>query len=327
MANVCIRHIETSSYSNLFNLDIENYCSKGLFSLSNGTSVDVGIAEQCNYWLKCGLTWYYAFNHEEAIECFKRVISLSGDTCAMAHWGISICNGSILWTMNYRIISISIIGHNYNTIGMSRETFPSAYHAHYHAQRAFELSKVIPIRQTLSSIEIALIDALQVRFNPLPEDESIVPIYENTEAYVHALEIVFAQFPDIPCIGCLYVESLLNYSPWKLWDLNTGIPKSYTITAKEILEKSLLLAPNHIGLLHLYIHLMEMSPYPELALPHCAILQHSIPDTGHLIHMPSHIHVLCGMYWLFIVSILFYNCYFNRFLGGSCGGKYSSSNS
>ena len=210
---------------------------------------------------------------------------------------------------------------------MSRVTFPSAYHAHYHAQKAYELIQQNSIRNSLSDIEIALIYALQVRFNPLPQDESIVPIYENTDAYVIALEKVYTQYNNIPCVASLYAESLLNYSPWKLWDLDTGVPKSYTVTAKDILEKTLLIAPNHIGLLHLFIHLMEMSPYPELALPHCAILQHSIPDTGHLIHMPSHIHVLCGMYWLFIVSILFYNCYFNRFLGGSCGGKYSSSNS
>lgn len=52
----------------------------------------------------------------------------------------------------------------------------------------------------------------------------------------------------------------------------------------------------HPGLLHLYVHLMEMSPTPEKALKAGDALRELVPDAGHLIHMPTHIDVQCGYY-------------------------------
>ena len=46
----------------------------------------------------------------------------------------------------------------------------------------------------------------------------------------------------------------------------------------------------------MYIHLMEMSPTPEKALPHGDRLVDLVPDSGHLVHMATHIDVLCGDY-------------------------------
>ncbi len=55
-------------------------------------------------------------------------------------------------------------------------------------------------------------------------------------------------------------------------------------------------AMDHPGILHLYVHLMEMSPFPELALTAGDRLRDIVPDSGHLIHMPTHIDILCGYY-------------------------------
>jgi tetratricopeptide (TPR) repeat protein len=41
---------------------------------------------------------------------------------------------------------------------------------------------------------------------------------------------------------------------------------------------------------------MEMSPFPEKALRAGDALRTLVPDAGHLIHMPTHIDVLCGHY-------------------------------
>ena len=46
----------------------------------------------------------------------------------------------------------------------------------------------------------------------------------------------------------------------------------------------------------MYIHLMEMSPSPESALPIADHLRGLVPDGGHLHHMPTHLDVLCGRY-------------------------------
>jgi tetratricopeptide (TPR) repeat protein len=58
----------------------------------------------------------------------------------------------------------------------------------------------------------------------------------------------------------------------------------------------------HPGLLHMYIHVMEMSPFPEKALRACDQLRTLMPGSGHLCHMPSHIDVRCGHYYQAIVA-------------------------
>lgn len=93
----------------------------------------------------------------------------------------------------------------------------------------------------------------------------------------------------------------MNRTPWQLWDLPTGKPSegANTLEALEVLEKAFEALPGaweHAGLLHMYIHLMEMSPHPERALRHGDVLSTLVPDAGHLLHMPTHIDVLCGDY-------------------------------
>ncbi|MCR9127287.1 MAG: hypothetical protein NXH82_14325, partial [Rhodobacteraceae bacterium] len=90
-------------------------------------------------------------------------------------------------------------------------------------------------------------------------------------------------------------------TPWKMWDLPSGQPAAgaRTVEAQTVLEEALEGDPSamhHPGLLHLYVHLMEMSPFPEKALKAGDALRRLVPDAGHLIHMPTHIDVLCGHY-------------------------------
>ena len=47
---------------------------------------------------------------------------------------------------------------------------------------------------------------------------------------------------------------------------------------------------------------MEMSPQPEDALPAGDRLRDLVPDAGHLLHMPTHLDVLCGDYRQVVVS-------------------------
>lgn len=53
---------------------------------------------------------------------------------------------------------------------------------------------------------------------------------------------------------------------------------------------------DQIGLLHLYIHTMEMSPIPSLAVDASNNLLSLVRDLPHLIHMPSHIYIQNGDY-------------------------------
>ena len=120
---------------------------------------------------------------------------------------------------------------------------------------------------------------------------------------------VYAAFPDDLDVSALFAEAMINRTPWQLWDLKSGEPAqgADTLEAVAVLEQALRLidergeAP-HPGVLHMYIHTMEMSPHPERALRACDALRDLVPDAGHLLHMPSHIDVLCGHYYAGMVA-------------------------
>ena len=111
---------------------------------------------------------------------------------------------------------------------------------------------------------------------------------------------VYAAHPDDLDIATIYVEAILNQTPWKMWDIKQGVPAAGagTAEAQAVLERFTETPEGraHPGLLHLYVHLMEMSPTPEKALRAGDCLRTLVPDAGHLIHMPTHIDVQCGEY-------------------------------
>src|SRR3954454_9697342 len=92
----------------------------------------------------------------------------------------------------------------------------------------------------------------------------------------------------------------MNLKPWLLWDIRTGVPAAgaRTAEAKAVLDRAVASAAgaSHPGVLHMYVHLMEMSPTPEVALTAADRLRGLVPDAGHLQHMPTHLDVLCGDY-------------------------------
>ncbi|MEY8842148.1 hypothetical protein AB9K41_24215, partial [Cribrihabitans sp. XS_ASV171] len=52
----------------------------------------------------------------------------------------------------------------------------------------------------------------------------------------------------------------------------------------------------HPGVLHMYLHALEMSQFPERALQAADMMQELARDEGHFHHMPAHIYVQCGDY-------------------------------
>jgi hypothetical protein len=68
-------------------------------------------------------------------------------------------------------------------------------------------------------------------------------------------------------IRSVFVEAIMNRTPWQMWDLRTGAPAdgAGTLEAQEVLDTAFRTIPGalrHPGLLHLHIHLMEMSQHP-----------------------------------------------------------------
>jgi tetratricopeptide (TPR) repeat protein len=151
---------------------------------------------------------------------------------------------------------------------------------------------------TMTGPEAALIEALEFRY---PQREPIEDQMPWNNAFTNAMREAYQRFPDDLDITACFVDAILNETPWRMWDLKTGAiaDGAGTVEAQDVLERAFSTIPaswDHPGLLHLYVHLMEMSPTPEVALRAGDRLRDLVPDAGHLIHMPTHIDVLCGNY-------------------------------
>lgn len=249
-----------------------DYYDLGSFSRSITTN-----SEGAQTWFDRGLNWVYAYNHGEAVACFNKAIE-ADPSCAMAHWGVGYATGP-----NY-----NLPWHLYDPAGRAK-----ALAAAYDATQA-ALSHL----DGISDVERALIEALRTRY---PQREPIDDLMPWNKDFTNAMRAVSARYPDDLEVQSVFVEAIMNETPWQMWDLKTGgvADGAGTLEARETLERAFRDIPaswDHPGLLHLYVHLMEMSPFPELALRAGDRLRDLMPDGGHLIHMPTHIDVLCGNY-------------------------------
>ncbi|MDU9006393.1 tetratricopeptide repeat protein [Sedimentitalea todarodis] len=228
-------------------------------------------------WFDRGLIWTYGYNHEEAVVCFQRAVTFDPD-CAMAHWGIAYAGGP-----------------NYN---MPWELFDDAGRAKALALAYDATQSALALADRTTPAEQALIRALPARY---PQRDPIEDMHSWNHDFADAMRAAFTAVPDHLDLLTIYVEALMNLTPWQMWDLAKAQPAdgAATLEAQRALEDAMAHAPGamcHPGLLHLYVHLMEMSPFPEKALKAGDVLRTLVPDAGHLIHMPTHIDVLCGHY-------------------------------
>jgi tetratricopeptide (TPR) repeat protein len=232
---------------------------------------------EAQVWFDRGLNWVFGFNHAEAIKCFGKALE-HDPGCAMAQWGIAYAAGP-----NY-----NLPWHLYDPAGKAQ-----ALAAAYHAMQA-----ALTLAEGATPVEQALIRALPARY---PQREPIEDQSEWDKAFTKAMREVFAKFRGDLDVACVFAEAIMNETPWKMWDLSTGgiAEGARTKEAVGLLEGLFAQVPaswDHPGLLHLYVHLMEMSPFPQRALRGGDRLRELVPDAGHLIHMPTHIDVLCGNY-------------------------------
>jgi hypothetical protein len=218
------------------------------------------------------------YNHEEAIGCFTEALAADAD-CAMAHWGIA-----------YGVSS------NYN--------WPPGLGSGHDA-----IQLAVGLKDKVSDLEKDLIDALAARHSAEARDAadptklSMGNDPKLNAAFAEKMAEVYAKYPEDLDVAAIYAEGLMNLKPWALWDKNvkTGeitAADANTDRAVEVLEKGFELegGKTHPALCHLYCHALELSPFPEKALPAADILRTLMPDCGHLVHMPSHIDAWVGQW-------------------------------
>ncbi len=261
---------------------MEDYYDLGSYSRPVTTR-----SPEAQVWCDRGLRWYYGFNLEESVRCYRMAAALDS-RCAMAHWGIASASGAY---------------YNRKWEDFTEAELPETLAT---TRRATEAALACVDRAT--PVERALIQALARRYQS-DQATSIDELLAWNDAYAASMRDVYAAFPDDLDVSALFAEAMLNRTPWQLWDLKSGEPArgADTLEAVAVLEEALRLVERrgdvrHPGVLHFYIHAMEMSPHPERALRASDALRDLAPDAGHLLHMPSHIDILCGDYYAGMVA-------------------------
>jgi tetratricopeptide (TPR) repeat protein len=209
-----------------------------------------------------GLTFVYAFNHDEAAGSFEEAAHLDPDM-AMAYWGIALS-----------------LGPNINQpedIERGKMAFAA-------------ISKAKSLEGNASAPEREYIDALAERY---ASDGKMTDALQL--AYANAMREVARQNPDDPDAGTLFAESMMDLHPWGLWTLD-GKPVDGTPEIVATLEGVIAKYPEHLGANHYYIHAVEASPDPGRALASAQRLPKLAPAAGHIVHMPSHIYFRIGDY-------------------------------
>ena len=236
-------------------------------------------SDEAQRWFDRGLVWCYAFAHEEAVRCFRRAAEHDPD-CAMPWWGIGYAAGPYYNKPWDKFDPVDLVSTLRTVRSASREALERIGNA--------------------APIERALVEALARRY---PSSEPDGDFNRWNDGYADAMRAVHRSFPDDPDVCTLFAEALMNRTPWALWDLESGEPAegADTLEAIEVLEagmgaRAAAGEPDHPGLLHMYIHALEMSPHPERALRTADRLRELVPDAGHLRHMPTHIDIQCGFY-------------------------------
>lgn len=219
------------------------------------------------------------YNHEQAIACFTKCTELDPD-CAMAWWGIAYClSSSYNWSAG--------LGPGYDAI-----------------------SQAVSLKDHCSELEQDLIMALskrhtkEARDNANPAALNMGNSPELNQAFADAMAPLYEKYRGDLDVTGIYVEALMNLNPWTLWnkDASTGeitpVDDS-TLLLIEVIEEAFENVPGakeHPALCHLYCHALELSPYPERALPAADVLRTLMPGCGHLVHMPSHIDAWVGQW-------------------------------
>lgn len=234
-------------------------------------------------WFDLGLNWTYAYNHEEAVSCFREAIEHDPD-CAMAWWGIAYAGGPFYNRPWIRYTEREIA-----------ETLPQCHDAAIEARRALDRAN------NDRPDERALIEAISVRYRSRDENDHRILNRWHRE-FTDEMRKVYAAFSRDLDVTALFAEAAITCTPRQLWDLETGRPNPDALTGEAIsvLETAIGEFENtgtwHPGVLHMYVHAMEMSPFPERALRAADMLRGLVPDGGHIEHVAAHICVLCGDY-------------------------------
>lgn len=218
--------------------------------------------DSARFYFNQGINTYYGFHIIESLASFKKAAKFDSLN-AMIWWAQALAYGPNINDVSYAVL-------------------PQALEA---------VDKANALLTKATPVERGLIKAISLRYSK----DSTQTREKLNDDYKKAMQALYNQYPANADVAALYVDAMMIEHPWELWNIN-GTPKPWTPTIRAVLEKTLVKNPEHPGLNHYYIHVMEPSPYPEKAMASADRLGRLTPGLAHMVHMPSHIYLRTGYY-------------------------------
>lgn len=254
-----------------------------------------------------GLRLLLSYQHEWAANCFLKCIDLSPN-CALASALLAFSHGP-----NYNFKGAAYYELSYPVAVQADKDeylshpFPSQIVADKYSRNAVE--KVQQLKQlnareglmhgrpqAVTEVEESLIHAFRILASN-PGMDAAEAEEKKDKPFASFMRNVYHKYREDPEVAYVYISAMMTIHAWNLFEYPTGKPQSSDIPEiLEALENSLRIFPNHVGLCHMYVHICEMSSFPERSLRACEVLRSTFKEAGHLVHMPSHIDVLIGDY-------------------------------
>jgi hypothetical protein len=232
-----------------------------------------------------GLQQAYAFDEKEAVRAFKAALA-ADPACAMCAWGVA-------WQL----------GPNFNHL--RRGDFPEA--------RAYALRARTLLGEGGSPLEHALVEAMITRYGATAQEAVEPPGMEEQiermcggtarkgthlldAEYAKAMRAVAERYPHDPDVQALYAEAEVIVAPDPGYDLRTlrTAPRLHQLVGH--LEPLVREYPRHTGLIHYFIHAADTPGDAARALGAADALVQLVPNSPHLLHMPSHLYMRAGRF-------------------------------
>jgi hypothetical protein len=199
----------------------------------------------------------HSFEYDEAEKVFAKVIDQTPD-CAMAYWGVAMCNFHPLWNPP-------------NEAELEK------------GAKAIAIATAINKKSDRESGYINAIGLFYKSWNK-------TNYHTRCIYFEKAMERLHIKYPEDNEAAIFYALALDASA--ELTD------KTYTNQKKAgaILNALYLVEPDHPGIIHYIIHTYDYPGLAQLALPAAKEYAAIAPSSAHALHMPSHIFVRLGLW-------------------------------
>jgi tetratricopeptide (TPR) repeat protein len=204
-----------------------------------------------------GIAFLHSFEYDEAEKVFAKIIDKEPG-CAMAYWGVAMCNFHALWT-------------------------PSAEPELKKGAQAISIARTLG---SLSERESDYIEAIALYYTDWDKFDH----HARCLKFEEAMEIIYKKFPQDKEAAIFYSLALdASADP---------TDKSFAKQKKAgaILNAIYPGVPNHPGIVHYIIHTYDYPGLAEMALPAARKYASIAPASAHAQHMPSHIFTRLGLW-------------------------------